>query len=407
MKNGSDLIPSKIIFNRVMTIRASFKRFFPAVFLLILSCIEPYEPQVGQDTLNILVVDGFVNATDHSATVRLSRTQPISELGLADPETKATVTIDASTGVSYSLAEKEPGEYKIKELAIDKNVFYTLHIKTISGGEYISDTIRIRATPPIDSLGFSISSNGEMLSVHVNTHDPERMTRYYGWDFIETYEYLAPDSSEFKFVNNEAIPRTSEESIFACWQTEDPTSISIGTSIRLVDDVINRKSILSISKGSPKLSVRYSVLVKQRALSALEYTFLDQLRKTTETLGGLFAPTPISVLGNIHSINDKNEPVLGYFSGAEIKEKRFFIEYQDMPAYFRSLRNNTGCEFELTCPIFPDPVNGNPLFCVSLGDLPDDTIILRILDQNFYEFTSPECGDCRVKGGTTKKPDFW
>ena len=390
-----------------MTVRASFKRFFPAVFLLALSCIEPYEPQVGQDNLNMLVVDGFVNATDHSATVRLSRTQPISELGLADPETKATVRIEVSTGVSYSLMEKELGEYKVKELAIDMNAFYTLHIKTISGSEYTSDTIRMKATPPIDSLGFSISSNGEVLSVHVNTHDPERKTRYYGWDFIETYEYLAPDSSEYKFVKNEAIPRTSEESIFACWQTEDPTSISIGTSIRLVDDVIHRKSILTIPKGSPKLSVRYSVLVKQRALSALEYTFLDELKKTTETLGGIFGTTPISVLGNIHSINDKNEPVLGYFSGAELKEKRFFIEYSDMPANFRSLRNNAGCEFELTCPIFPDPTTGNPLFCVSLGDLPDDAIILRILDQNFYEFTSPECGDCRVKGGTTTRPEFW
>jgi hypothetical protein len=382
-----------------MTIRASFKRYSPAVFLLVLSCIEPYEPQVGQDSLNILVVDGFVNA--------LSRTQPISELGFSAPETKATVTIDASTGVSYSLVEKELGEYKIKELAIDKSAFYTLHIKTISGSEYISDTIRIRATPPIDSLGFTISSSGEMLNVHVNTHDPERMTRYYGWDFIETYEYLATDSSEFKFINNEAIPRTLEESVFACWQTEDPTSISIGTSVRLVDDIIHRKSIIHIPKGSTKLSVRYSVLVKQRALSVLEYTFLDQLRKTTETLGGIFPTAPGSVLGNIYSISDKNEPVLGYFSGAEITEKRFFIEYLDMPEYFRSFRNNIDCEFELTCPIFPDPVTGNPLFCVSLDDLPDDAIILRILDQNFYLFTSAECGDCRVRGGTTKKPEFW
>ena len=389
-----------------MTIRAFFKRFFPAVFLLALSCIEPYEPQVGQDSLNILVVDGFVNATDHSATVRLSRTQPISELGLADPETKATVTINASTGVSYSLVEKELGEYKIKELAIDKNAFYTLHIKTISGGEYISDTIRIRATPPIDSLGFSISSNGEMLSVHVNTHDSERRTRYYGWDFIETYEYLAQDSSEYKFVDNVPIARTEEESIFACWKTEDPTSISIGTSVRLAEDVISRKSILSIPKGSPKISIRYSVLVKQRALGALEYTFLGELRKTTETLGGIFGTTPISVLGNIRSINDKNEPVLGYFSGAEVKEKRFFIEYLDMPPNFRSLRT-VGCESELTCPIFPDPTTGNPLFCVSLDDLPDNTIILRLLDQNFYEFTSPECGDCRLNGGATKRPEFW
>ena len=356
----------------------------------------------------MLVVDGFVNATDHSATVRLSRTQPVSDLGLADPETKAIVTIDASTGVSYSLAEKKPGEYKVNGLVSDKNAVYTLHIRTLAGADYVSDTIRVRTTPPIDSLGFSISSTGKILNVHVNTHDPERMTRYYAWDFIETYEYRAPDSSEFKFINNEVIPRTLDESVFICWRTEeDPTSISIGTSVRLTEDVIHRKSLIQIPKGSPKLSVRYSVMVKQRALGALEYNFLDQLRKSTETLGGIFGTAPISVLGNIHSINNENEPVLGYFSGAEITEKRFFIEYEDMPDYFRSVGNSNDCEFELTCPIFPDPVTGNPLFCVSLKDLPDDTIIIRILDQNFYVFTSAECGDCRVKGGTTKKPAFW
>ncbi len=368
--------------------------------------MEPFTPKVAQENLNILVVDGFVNATDRSATVRLSRSQPISELETADPETKATVTINTSTGISYSLLEKNLGEYKVKDLVIDKTALYKLRILTASGREYVSDTISIKATPPIDSLGFSISNNGEILSVHVNTHDSENKTRYYGWDYIETYQYYASDSSQYKFVKKVPIPRTAEESIFSCWQNDDPTSISIGTSIRLADDVINRKSILSIPKGSHKISIRYSVLVKQRALTLPEYTFLDDLRKTTESLGGIFGTTPITVLGNIHSITDKNEPVLGFFSGAEIKEKRFFIEYLDMPPEFRTLRD-VGCNTELSCPIFPDPTAGPPLFCVSLNELPDNTIILRLLDQNFYEFTTPECGDCRIQGGTTKRPDFW
>jgi hypothetical protein len=389
-----------------MIIGTYLKRVFSAFFLLAISCVEPFTPKVAQENLNILVVDGFVNATDRSATVRLSRSQPISELETADPETKATVIINASTGNSYSLLEKNLGEYKLKDLVIDKTALYTLRITTASGREYVSDTISIKATPPVDSLGFSISSNGEILSVHVNTHDSERKTRYYGWDYIETYQYYASDSSQYKFVKKVPLPRTAEESIFSCWQNEDPTSISIGTSIRLADDVINRKSILSIPKGSPKISIRYSVLVKQRALTLLEYTYLDDLRKTTESLGGIFGTTPITVLGNIHSITDKNEPVLGFFSGAEIKEKRFFIEYLDMPPEFRTLRD-VGCNTELSCPIFPDPTAGPPLFCVSLNELPDNTIILRLLDQNFYEFTTPECGDCRIQGGTTKRPDFW
>ena len=383
------------------------KRFSPILILLALSCIEPYDPIVGQDASNMLVVDGFINASDQTATVRLSHSQPVSDSGSASPETKATVTIDTSTGVSYLLSEKETGEYKLDGIAVDKNAYYTLHVKTLSGSEYISDTIRIRTTPLIDSLGFTISPNRSLLSVHVNTHDPKRLTRYYSWDFEETYEYNAPDSSEYKFIKKQAIPRTLEESVFTCWRTERPTTISIGTSVKLTEDVIYRHSLALIPKGSPKLSVRYSVLVKQRAVSELEYTFLDHLRKTTETLGGIFGTTPEAVLGNIHSVSDNNEPVLGYFSGAEISTKRFFIEYMDMPDYFRTLRSNAGCSYELTCPIFPDPVVPAKLFCLTLEDLSDDDIIIRIVDENFYIFTSAECGDCRFHGGTTTRPDFW
>ena len=164
------------------------KRLSPILILLALSCIEPYDPIVGQGATNMLVVDGFINASDQTAIVRLSHSQPISDSGSAIPETKATVTIDTSTGGKYSLAEKEAGEYKFDGIKVDKNAYYTLHVKTVSGSEYISDTIRIRATPPIDSLGFSISPNKTMLSVHVNTHDPKQLTRYYSWDFLETYE---------------------------------------------------------------------------------------------------------------------------------------------------------------------------------------------------------------------------
>lgn len=390
-----------------MTVRACIKNFSPAILLLALSCIEPFEPLVDQSALKILVVDGFINATDYSAIVKLSYTQPLPDMGLADPESKATVSIDASSGVSYSLAEGENGEYKTNGLVIDRNAFYTLHIKTLSGVEYISDTIRIRATPPIDSLGFRISGNGAMLNVLVNTHDPGRNTRYYAWDFTETYEYNAPDSSEFKFIKKEIIPRTLQESIFTCWRTDHSSLISIGTSARLKDDIIHGHPFTQIPKGSPKLSVRYSVLVKQRALSALEYIFLDEIRKTTENLGGIFGTTPFPVLGNIHRVNDENEPVLGYFSGADIKEKRFFIDSLNLPAYFRTMPTKAGCTFEETCRIFPEPLTFGPQSCAALEQLPDDAIIIRSIELNSYIFTSPECGDCRSEGGTTKRPEFW
>ena len=144
-----------------MAAHAFIKNFSPAALLLAMSCLEPFEPNIDQRALNFLVVDGFINATDYSAVVRLSHTQSVLETGAADSETKATVSIEASTGVSYLLTEGENGEYKRNGFIADKGAFYTLHIKTLPGVEYISDTIRIRSTPPIDSLGFRIAPVGD------------------------------------------------------------------------------------------------------------------------------------------------------------------------------------------------------------------------------------------------------
>jgi hypothetical protein len=390
-----------------MTGRAPLKNFVPAVLLLALSCIEPFEPIVDQSALNTLVVDGFINATDYSATVRLSHPQSLPDMDLTVPETNANVSISSSSGASYSLKEGENGEYRMNDFIVDKAAFYTLHIKTLSGVEYISDTIRIRSTPPIDSIGFTIPGSREFLNIHVNTHDVVRNTRYYAWDFTETYEYNAADSSEFKLVKKEVIPRPVPESIFTCWRTDRSTLISIGTSAGLKDDMIHRHVITQIPKGSPKLSVRYSVFVRQRALSVLEYTFLNELKKTTENLGGIFGTTPFPVIGNMRRVDD-TEPVLGYFSGAEVTEKRFFIDSLNLPTHFRTLPSKEGCFFEETCNIFPDPLTSGPQSCVAIENLSTDRIIIRFLQENSsYIFTSSECGDCRKQGGTTKKPEFW
>ena len=36
--------------------------------LLVSGCVEPYDPPLNNEDLNLLVVDGFLNATDDRAT---------------------------------------------------------------------------------------------------------------------------------------------------------------------------------------------------------------------------------------------------------------------------------------------------------------------------------------------------
>jgi hypothetical protein len=137
------------------------------------------------------------------------------------------------------------------------------------------------------------------------------------------------------------------------------------------------------------------MLVKQRALSKEAYDFYFQLKKSTESLGGLFDPMPAQVLGNLHSDNPA-EPVLGYFSGGEISEKRIFIALSDLP---RDL---------IQLPRYNCPVDSIPV-----GDIRNTANILLINSYGPREIlgyttaADRNCMDCRDEGGSIARPDFW
>src|SRR5688572_4905923 len=313
--------------------------YLKAVVSLMLSyclgCVEPYAPAIDEQATNILVVEGFINASDQTATVTLSRTRYIYDEGMPPHETDADVSIEVSSGARISLNEEGSGKYTCQHLPIHHEALYTLFVKTREGDEYRSDPIQILKTPVIDSMSIGISNTGKDLNILVNTHDELNATRYYSWEYTETYEYHAAFLSGYTFVNQIPQLRLLSERIDKCWQTEENSKISIASSENLSADVIRNFRLTSISRESPKISVRYSILVKQRAISLQEFMYLRQLQKSTEELGGLFDTPPVASRGNLRNVKDAEIPVLGYFSAAEIKEVRFFVEHADLPDQLR------------------------------------------------------------------------
>jgi len=235
-----------------MRFAACVNKFSPALLLLAFCCIEPYDPPVEQRVMNILVIEGFINATEKSASVKLSHTATISDDNEPASESKANVFIQSSSGAVHHLAEQDSGRYSIHNVEIDKDALYTLHVKTMSGAEYESDTIRVMDTPPIDSVNFGISGDGQSLTILVTTHDPLNKARYYKWDYSETYRYNAPFYSGFHYINGALKYRKPEEQVYACWRTEASPTISIGTSSELSQGIINRHVLTYLTQGIAK-----------------------------------------------------------------------------------------------------------------------------------------------------------
>ena len=102
-------------------------------------------------------------------------------------------------------------------------------------------------------------------------------------------------------------------------------------SEKLENDVIYLNPIAFIPGDSEKLMTKYSVMVKQYALTKEAFDFWQTLKKNTESLGSIFDAQPSQLTGNIKNVNNPEEPVLGYISAGTVQQKRIFIAKAELP----------------------------------------------------------------------------
>lgn len=370
------------------------------LFLVIFSnCIEPYQPPTSSNNPNYLVIDATANSNEGSASVNLLRTTTLTSLENPARETGAFVSIQNDKGESWKLNASENGLYSTTGINFTSENKYRLYIKTINNKEYQSDFTSVKITPEIDSVNWVIE--GDELKINVNTHDLSGKSRYYKWNCVETYEYVSKYASSYIIENGMVYSRPTEKFIDKCWKTNLLNQILIGNTNRLSEDRVNNFNLKVILSNDIRISKKYSLLVHQISITEQAYTYWLNVKKTTESLGGLFDPLPAQVIGNIYSISDPNEPVIGYFSAGSLATKRIFIDASKLPRgffnYIGSFCPIDTLELELI------PKITNPDVLIAPVYFPGGPPVLR-----GYSTSSPHCIDCRILGGgVVTKPDFW
>jgi len=362
--------------------------------LIFFGCPDPYSPPEVKTNVDILVVDGFLSYTSSSVSVRLSHAIALDSADTPPPEMNAAVTLEEQDGTSSLLHGAEDGYYTAAGLNVDMAKQYRLHVKTSGGKEYFSDYVDVMKTPDIDSVAWR--AGNQDLTVYVNTHDASGKAKYFYWDYVETYEHHAPLPAGYIMKGHEPRPLYPNELVDQCWTTQPSTNIFVASSENLSADAIRDFPLVVMRAGALQLSVRYSILVRQRAISEEAYVFWKQLQKTTQSLGGLFDPMPSQVVGNFHSTTDSQEPVLGFFSAGEEKQERIFIRHSELPDDIRIY------------PFYFCPSDSIRMSIVRT--LPDNTLLVYPYGFGLpvgYISAPAVCMDCRELGGVTQKPDFW
>jgi hypothetical protein len=367
------------------------------------SCKHPFEPQIFQHSDHLLVVSGFINAEPGGVTtITLTRSQNIVDTtALPVPELYARIAIEGEGGEIFGLTEKDNGDYVSQPLNLNQTGSYRLKITTNDGKDYLSDLIPVKLTPPIDSITWrqqnDVTKKND-VTVYVNSHDPNNDTRYYRWDFTETWQYSSSLSGIWGLKGNLVIYKNdSSTQTDSCWRTAESKNINITNTLALSEDVVSAFPLTIIANADERISVRYSILVRQYALTPEAYQYRSNLQKNTELNGTIFDPQPLQLVSNMHCTSNPNEPVIGYISASTVQQKRIFIRHTEVTDwhYHGTIED---CHF-LEIPV-------NPVY-FGIWSYPDPTYDPYYFSGSILHIAKKSCLECQFWGGTTSRPSFW
>lgn len=381
------------------------KKYFQSALLMasiavfFAACKKDFNPGLKNIATNYLVVDGYIDG-GAPTIITLSRTRPVTkgDTSVRVFEEKASVWVEDNQKNKFSLAEQANGRYSsITKLALNPSYQYRIVIKTEDNKEYVSKYESIQTAPGIDKVYWDFFENG--VQIKVDTHDDINSLNYYRWEYDETWQFKVPYKSVLKYdsVTRKIIDRV--EDVQTCWKNDNAgTKVIIANTDKLTAGIISQQPIIYIPEHDDRLSILYSINVKQFTMSPEEYQFWEVMKQNTDQLGGLFDRQPNQTRGNIECTTNPSEYVIGYIGVGFSTEKRIFISNSTMPGNWNL---PTKCEL-VTVPSSESSIRSNfafyyyiPVSSVTAGGLPAA-----------YTATTPRCADCTFSGNS-QKPSFW
>ncbi|MCD4731902.1 MAG: DUF4249 domain-containing protein, partial [Bacteroidales bacterium] len=337
-------------------------------------------------------------------TIQLSMSTSVDH-PVYQPLSGYEVIINDNLGNTEILTEVEPGIYKTAVNGIQgvPGRKYQLTIQSPDGKTYQSDFDELKEPVEIDSVyaeleyrenaGFPFDIPGYqfLLNTHMATED----SSYLLWKLERTFEYHA-DFLIYFWYDGQLHIFPDTDSLQVCWRAGSIYQIFTESTIGLSEPILTGFPLHFVSFDNREISVRYSLLVDQYTISKNAQEYWKNVKEQNTSGGELYTKMPFQVRGNLKNIYDPNESVLGYFHAAGIDSKRVFI---DRPGYPVEMYYPV-CELKQ-----PDYEEYGWMFMTN--DPRDWPRYVTMNASNRRAVPVPACVDCRERGGTIVKPDFW
>lgn len=364
------------------------------------SCVEPFEP-VLEESQEVMVISGMITDRPGRHTLSVSRSSPYTTPEF-QPVEFCVVTATDQDGNMIHYTHEGDGVYAVDvpDSFLEVGDAVSLQVFTPEMQEYRSAYDTILPCPDFDSLYYEIQEretpdpekNVMGIQFYLDMSGSSSDSRNIMWQVDETWEYWASLFGTHRWHEDGTVEQFRSNPLFNCWKSFPIDRLYTATTRNLSSNEIKGMALNYVSNQTDRLSVTYSLLVKQQSLSREAYDYFQRLNEQAAEAGGLYDIQPSSVKGNLYSVYDPDEVVLGFFHATQLREKQIFVHNNN---YFEFFIPHISCEYLPLSWIWDGGRKEYPIYIYNPG--------------NFQpSMTGPqECFDCRLQGGTTNRPVNW
>jgi hypothetical protein len=378
-----------------------------SLFLFFAGCVEPFEIE-GENFESALVIEATITNEYKNQEISLSRTYALNAEG-PNPELGAQIKVLDLSGNSYEFREEEPGLYRSsQQFSAKTNRSYQVEITTRDGRTYSSEPAKLTAASKITEMDVvktrQTIDGVEKEGLAVTVNSGENDSKYYRYTYQETYEFRSffriPNKLIIEDEGLKIVPKTEED--YLCYVTKDSEKIIISSSSDIDSEAISRFPVRFLSKENSAITYRYSLLATQYSMTREAYNFYEVLNELSGSESLFSQNQPGFVNGNVYSVDNADEKVLGYFSVSAVDSQRIFFNFTDF--YDRSERPSYPFDCNISRPeylVLFNAVETDLIGLISQANGPPDGE-----GKGPYRVASKTCVDCRSVG-VNVKPDFW
>jgi hypothetical protein len=245
----------------------------------------------------------------------------------------------------------------------------TYHTRMVfpDGKIYESEPELMADVPTLTKIT-ATATNSDML-YSVDFEDPIEKDNFYRWRFLGTYEVFSQFAGErfggadFNPRLNRCYPANIYGNPYAnCWITDFDQNFLFIEDDKLINGRYVTDKPVYQNNIDIKFDVGYSAQIKLYSLSKKAYNYWSEVNNQLGNTGTIFETSNYQLLGNVKSVSDPEEVVLGYFQVSAVSSIRAFTDtYQGTFPPRDCEANEGGCR---------------PVYCVScLGFGPSSSAI--------------------------------